>query len=141
VINGYQSEYTAKITGFGAAVFMNVDAINIGIIGQIPFTDSLYLDNPKERKKDSKSDIYSLGVIFWEISSSKIPFEYYMPESRGDFRDVCLMMEIVGGLRETPVPLTPDNYVKLYQNCWKHEPSERPNIGQVIKELNNLILN
>jgi serine/threonine protein kinase len=139
VIKCFQSGFIAKITNLGAAVFMNVDAIDIGVIGQIPFTDPLCLDNPRKYKKDLRSDIYSLGVIFWNISSSRTPFENYMPESRGDFRVLWITMEImINGLRETPAPLTPDNYVKLYQNCWKNNPAERPNIGQIIKTLNNI---
>ncbi|CAG8566224.1 1056_t:CDS:2, partial [Funneliformis caledonium] len=41
-------------------------------------------------------------------------------------------------LREKPISTTDDRFVKLYQRCWKHEPNERPNINQVISELNSI---
>ena len=54
-----------------------------------------------------KSDIYSIGILLWEITSGQPPFcnEPY---------DVSLAMEIVQGLRESPVPNTPEDYVKVY---------------------------
>ncbi|CAB5194299.1 unnamed protein product [Rhizophagus irregularis] len=29
-------------------------------------------------------------------------------------------------------------FVELYQKCWEHEPDNRPNIHQVISELNSI---
>jgi serine/threonine protein kinase len=54
-----------------------------------------------------KSDIYSIGILLWEISSGRPPF-------CNDPHDVGLAIEILQGLREKPIPNTPENYVKLY---------------------------
>jgi hypothetical protein len=56
---------------------------------------------------NKKSDIYSIGILFWEISSGRPPFcdESY---------DINLAMKILQGLRETPIPNTPEDYVKIY---------------------------
>ena len=57
---------------------------------------------------NEKSDIYSVGVLLWEISSGQPPFcnEPY---------DIGLAMEIsIQGYREKPVPNTPESYVKIY---------------------------
>ena len=53
------------------------------------------------------SDVYSIGVLLWELSSGHRPFE------NRDY-DFCLAINIKGGLRETPVPDTPSDYIKLY---------------------------
>ena len=58
---------------------------------------------------NEKSDIYSIGVLFWEISSGKPPFY-----SEGKQYDVGLALDISQGLRETIVPDTPEDYVKIY---------------------------
>ncbi|CAB5358212.1 unnamed protein product [Rhizophagus irregularis] len=50
--------------------------------------------------------------------------------------DVGLAVEISQGLRETVVPDTPEEYVKIYTKCWDGEPDNRPTIyqGKLIKE-------
>ena len=48
-------------------------------------------------------------MLLWEISNGQPPF-YIESESY----DASLAVHIVQGLRETPVPDTPVDYVKLY---------------------------
>ncbi|CAB5371224.1 unnamed protein product [Rhizophagus irregularis] len=60
-----------------------------------------------------------------------------MSESNDSHRDLCLSLAIIDGLRETPTPLTPKNYIELYRTCWEYEPSKRPTIEQIIETLNN----
>ena len=76
------------------------------LFGVVPYID------PKKFIKRSyslnkKSDIYSIGVLLWEISNGYPPFgdESY---------DVDLAIQIVRGLRETIVPGTPTEYSNLY---------------------------
>src|SRR3954449_4315918 len=77
--------------------------------------------------RNEKSDIYSLGVLFWEISSGKPPF-YKIPS-------LNISLIIVNGIRETPIENTPFEYQQLYENCWKKEPNQRPNIDEVLGQL------
>jgi hypothetical protein len=58
---------------------------------------------------NEKSDVYSVGVLLWEISSGQPPFD-----AEGEQYDVSLVLEISQGLRETVIPDTPDEYVKIY---------------------------
>ena len=55
---------------------------------------------------NEKSDIYSIGVLLWEISSCQPPFKNCL--------DLTLPVQILQGFRESPVPHTPKDYVKLY---------------------------
>jgi serine/threonine protein kinase len=109
------------------------------VIGQIPFTDPKCLNDPRHYRKDLRSDIYSLGVVLWEISSCKAPFENFMADSRGEFRDLCLTFEIINDFRERQTLLTPPSLVKLYKQCWENEPDDRPKILTVIDDLNKII--
>ncbi|CAG8808047.1 40069_t:CDS:1, partial [Gigaspora margarita] len=43
------------------------------------YFDPQYLQNLQAYKLDQSSDIYSVGVLFGEISSSAIPFESESP--------------------------------------------------------------
>ncbi|CAB4427669.1 unnamed protein product [Rhizophagus irregularis] len=63
---------------------------------------------------DQKSDIYSLGVLFWELTSRKSPL-------------TVLMMII---LREKYERRTNIKFIGLYQKCWE-ELDKRPKFSQV----------
>ncbi|GBC43034.2 kinase-like domain-containing protein [Rhizophagus irregularis DAOM 181602=DAOM 197198] len=39
-----------------------------------------------------------------------------------------------------PIPNTPEDYIKIYTDCWNNEPNNRPTINQVIGKLNAIIL-
>jgi hypothetical protein len=58
-----------------------------------------------------KSDIYSLAVLFWQLTSRRPPFE--------SDTDLNLDFSIINGKREAPIPNTNDEYVKLYQSKYK----------------------
>ncbi|PKY18540.1 kinase-like protein, partial [Rhizophagus irregularis] len=68
-------------------------------------------------KKVKKSDIYSLGVLLWEISSGRPPFS--------DCPRDLIKDHIKDGNREEPIEGTPTEYRKLYQECW--DVSSQPN--------------
>ncbi|KAF0525242.1 kinase-like protein [Gigaspora margarita] len=83
-------------------------------------------------KRDIKSDIYSFGVILWEISSGKPPFEIFE-------EIVVLCLHIAQGNREEPIEGTPPQYVDLYKQCWDNEPNKRPKMSEILEILNQLI--
>ena len=58
-----------------------------------------------------KSDIYSLAVLFWQLTSCKPPFD--------SETEIGLNIRIINGEREIPIPNTNDEYVKLYQSKYK----------------------
>ncbi|PKC12008.1 kinase-like protein [Rhizophagus irregularis] len=71
---------------------------------------------------NEKSDIYSLAVTFWELTSCLSPFNYEMIKDH-----TSLMLDILNVLRENPIPNTNIKFIELYQKCWKYETDDRPN--------------
>ena len=57
------------------------------------------------------SDIYSIGMLMWEISSGQPPFSNYK-------HDFDLAMNIIDGIRPKIVPGTPLEYENLMKQCW-----------------------
>jgi serine/threonine protein kinase len=82
------------------------------LFGMVPYVDPKSFSNNTNNQMYSlneKSDIYSVGVLLWEISNGQPPFD-----AKGEQYDVSLALEISQGLRENVVPDTPDEYVKIY---------------------------
>ncbi|PKK62431.1 hypothetical protein RhiirC2_855699 [Rhizophagus irregularis] len=83
-------------------------------------------------KYEKKSDIYSLGVLMWELSSGYPPFH-----NNEDL--IVLKIRLIEGIREDPISNTPCEYLKLYQSCWNSEPGARPSIEQVFNKLEEIL--
>ncbi|RHZ80964.1 hypothetical protein Glove_130g155 [Diversispora epigaea] len=103
-------------------------------LGPIQYVDPQYLEIFKTIGKNKSSDIFSLGIILWEISSGNPPFEM---ES---LSNVDLLNNILKGKREMVTPGTPSKYKEIYTDCWKHNGNSRPDISQVVKNLSELII-
>ncbi|CAB4442694.1 unnamed protein product [Rhizophagus irregularis] len=50
-----------------------------------------------------------------------------------------IILRILSGEREKPIPNTNDKFVALYEKCWRQEPDERPDIRKVNSELDKII--
>ncbi|CAB4396023.1 unnamed protein product [Rhizophagus irregularis] len=101
------------------------------LFGVIPYIDpKAFCNDPNSLNE--KSDVYSVGVLLWEISSGKLPFcdvAY----------DLHLAMRICNGKREAIIRNTPIEYANLYSDCWNSEPDNRPSIFEVVKRLKTFI--
>ena len=93
-----------KLADFGLSRRLNeISNSNKNIYGMVPYIDPQHFKNQKASKK---SDVYSVGVLMWEISSGHITFE--------SFDDIRLLNAILNGDRETPIPNTPTDYINIY---------------------------
>ncbi|KAG0038072.1 hypothetical protein BGZ82_001145 [Podila clonocystis] len=123
----------ALITDFGLSKSVNktIYTTKAGLFGVVPYVAPERMQNPTYTY-NAKCDIYSLGVIFWELSSCVIPFEVQL-------QDVMLAVNIIAGVREKTVPGTAVEYEMLYRRCWDGLPQNRPNMDIVLSELVELL--
>src|SRR5204863_8001092 len=77
------------------------------------------------------SDIYSIAMLMWEISSGQPPFINHE-------HDYDLVMNIISGIRPKVVPGTPLGYKNLMEQCWDADPLKRPNIQILWKEISEI---
>src|SRR6266540_550497 len=112
-----------------------VTKLHDSIFGNIPYIapEILKAIKTKQDSHTKSSDIYSLGVLLWEISSGKTPFE--------DHNDYTIITAILLGVREEKIAYTPDEYYKLYSKCWDEEPKKRCTIEDVYEILEKLLNN
>jgi hypothetical protein len=94
--------------GLSIRIKESSDLQSTELFGIIPYIDPKSFSN-QNYKLNKKSDIYSIGILLWEISSGKPPF-YTEVKSN----DICLAIDISRGLRETPIPDTPKDYINIY---------------------------
>ena len=85
------------------------EASNKAKFGVIPYMDPKGL-NDKSYKLNKKSDVYSIGILMWQISSGYKPYH-----AEGTDYDVKLSLDIINGKREEIIDGTPPEYHKLYQ--------------------------
>lgn len=115
---------TLKLADLGLTKRIN-EASNFQSFGTVPYIDpKSFVRRRKNGKNEDnqtqiyslneKSDVYSVGVILWEISSGRSPFVDKIPY------DIILVNEILGGLRETPVADTPKDYIKIYTSKYSN---------------------
>lgn len=80
----------------------------------------------------TKSDIYSLGTVLWELMTRKVPYAGKSPES--------IYAEVTTGNR-LPIPTDPTfppALGELIHACWLESPSDRPSAKTVLKALRGI---
>ncbi|RHZ47028.1 hypothetical protein Glove_595g7 [Diversispora epigaea] len=70
------------------------------------------------------SDIYSLGMIMWQLTSGHRPFH---DREHGPI----LILDILDGKRPKTTKDTPECWENLMKKCWHPDPSQRPTIDEI----------
>src|SRR6266498_2934359 len=82
------------------------------------------------------ADIYSLGIIMWEVTTGDKPF-CDRPHDYNLASEICL------GLRPKIMTGTPECYAQVMQKCWNADPLLRPTVEELFamfkqfKEISN----
>ena len=73
------------------------------------------------------ADVYSLGVVIWEMYASKPPWEGMVQYQ--------IMMVVATQKKHLDIsPTLPPTIQKLLSACWEHEPSKRPTMQKIKKD-------
>jgi serine/threonine protein kinase len=98
-----------KLADFGLSKKIAQQSSNTSkILGVVPYIDPKSFMN-ENYKLNKKSDVYSVGVLLWQISSGREPFK-----DKGFDYDLRLVLKIHGGFREKNVDGIPKEYINLY---------------------------
>lgn len=80
---------------------------------------------------DEKSDVYSYGVVLWEILTQKIPWEHLNP------MQVIGAVGYMGHRLEMPENVEPE-WIQIMESCWHSEPGQRPTFIEVMEKVREL---
>jgi serine/threonine protein kinase len=76
-----------------------------------------------------KIDIWSFGIVLWEILTCEIPYHNIDPNA--------VMWGVGKGRLTLPIPSSVPNGLNLLMTmCWNQKPSNRPSFQNIIKHLN-----
>jgi tRNA A-37 threonylcarbamoyl transferase component Bud32 len=83
----------------------------------------------EEAKTTKASDVYSYGIVLWELGSRQIPFFKKAPKNE----QVPRLLE--KGMKEDITKDTPPSMAKLIGRCWDRRIEQRPTMDETVKEL------
>uniref|UniRef100_A0A6Q2YV77 receptor protein-tyrosine kinase n=1 Tax=Esox lucius TaxID=8010 RepID=A0A6Q2YV77_ESOLU len=86
------------------------------------------------RKFTSASDVWSYGIVMWEVMS-------YGERPYWDMSNQDVIKAIDEGYRLPPPMDCPVSLHQLMLDCWQRERSDRPKFGQIVNMLDKLIRN
>jgi len=98
-------------------------------------------------KYSTKSDVFSLGIVIWEILYRVIYQEHQRPYAEfekysGPNSDLLLIVSVSNdGLRPTIPEKSPELITKLVQKCIVANPAERPECDQILGDIDEAFKN
>jgi hypothetical protein len=118
-----------KLTDFGTARFISDDPTTITKnIGTIAFMAPEALGkNPRIEKS---ADVYSFAVLAWSMMCEQTPFSEFKWDS--DIENHVKTGKRLPFLDEGSISSAT---IKLIEDCWQHEPSQRPSMASVVQRL------
>jgi len=119
--------YEVKICDFGLSRFVDRQTQmtnNIGTIAWIApelFQKKFYTE---------KADVYSYGVILWELVTRKIPFS--------NVESFTIPIMVTRGERPNVPKDCPSDWKKLIKACWNQKPTSRPSFKKILAKLREM---
>lgn len=134
---GFTLDGTVKILDFGLArIVENSSPETDEVYHMSGETGSLRYMAPEVADAlpyNHKADVYSFGIIFWELNAYKKPFD-------GMNREIFYARVVHGGERPPINKKWPEELSRLMTSCWSSDIEERPTFSEIVAKLDELML-
>jgi serine/threonine protein kinase len=120
-----------QVADFGLSKMKQATLVSGGMRGTLPWMAPELL-TMSGTKVSEKIDVYSFGIVMWEILTGEDPY------------DGMHYGGVIGGiLSNTLRPLVPTScnleWRKLMEQCWSTEPERRPSFAEVATRLRSML--
>ncbi|XP_062193930.1 serine/threonine-protein kinase STY46-like isoform X2 [Phragmites australis] len=106
---------TVKVADFGVARVKAQSGVMTAETGTYRWMAPEVIEH---KPYDHKADVFSFGILMWELLTGKIPYEYLTP-----------LQAAVGVVQKGLRPTIPKNIhaklAELLQKCWQQDPAQR----------------
>ncbi|KAF0910702.1 hypothetical protein E2562_004694 [Oryza meyeriana var. granulata] len=119
---------TVKVADFGVARVKAQSGVMTAETGTYRWMAPEVIEH---KPYDHKADVFSFGILMWELLTGKIPYEYLTP-----------LQAAVGVVQKGLRPTIPKNahakLSELLQKCWQQDPAERPDFSEILETLQRI---
>lgn len=133
---GFTIDGTMKLLDFGLArIVENANTMSNELYAMSGETGSLRYMSPEVAEGlpyNHKADVYSFGIILWELNAGKKPFV-------GLNRESFYERIVHGGERPSINKKWPLELSQLIQDCWNEDIGSRPTFAEILERVDALL--
>ncbi|WVZ65752.1 hypothetical protein U9M48_015067 [Paspalum notatum var. saurae] len=119
---------TVKVADFGVARVKAQSGVMTAETGTYRWMAPEVIEH---KPYDHKADVFSFGILMWELLTGKIPYEYLTPLQ-------AAVGVVQKGLRPTIPKHTHAKLSELLQKCWQQDPAQRPDFSEILGTLQRI---
>eukprot|EP00752_Nemacystus_decipiens_P007986 g7135.t1 len=124
---GFTAEGDLKLLDLGLSKVVSKSEMDNAAYNMTGETGSVRYMAPEvaeSRPYNEKVDVYSFGIVLWEMSTLKKPFD--------GMRRNRFFSEVIRGSHRPPINKKwPKAWSELMQSCWEEDPAKRPSFAKV----------
>lgn len=123
-------DFNCKVGDFGLTRTSRGTA-DVQMTGQCGTFQYMAVEVLANKPYSEKADVFSFGILLWEMVARKLPFFGMQPMQVG-------MAVLNQGLRPTIPPKCPAPLAKMMRACWDSDPHRRPSFAQLVEALESM---